>query len=145
MSFCFINGLKVGEYSKLDFEKEKLEVDCVSGAFFVIKFDIFKEIGYFDENVFLFYEEDILASKLQKLNLKELSLNTVSFKHFESQTISKVMNYFNKIKRIQKSKMYYQKKYNNINNFEIVIFTIINYWRRLELLIEIPIRKLLGK
>ena len=104
-----------------------------------------KKFGYFDEKVFLFYEEDILASKLKKLGYTEMSLNTVSFKHFESQTISKVMNYFNKIKRLQESKMYYQKTYNNINNFQIVLFTIINYWRRFELLFEIPIRKIMGK
>ena len=136
---------KKGEYPEEEFKKEKLEVECVSGAFFAIKYDVFKKIGYFDENVFLFYEEDILANKLQKLGLIEVSLNNVSFKHFESQSINKVLSYFNKIKRLQKSKMYYQKEYNNINTFQLIIFTIINYWRRLELLIEIPIRKLLKK
>lgn len=104
-----------------------------------------RKFGYFDENVFLFYEEDILASKLKKLGYKEMSLNSVSFKHFESQTIGKVMSYYNKIKLLQKSKMYFQKKYNNISKFQQIIFTIINYWRRVELLFEIPIRILLKK
>lgn len=102
------------------------------------------KFGYFDENVFLFYEEDILANKLQKLGYKEMSLNTVEFKHFESQTIDKVLSYFNKIKRLQASKIYYQKTYNHINEFQLAIFYILNYWRRFELLIEIPIRKLLN-
>ena len=138
---CF----RKGEYSDEDFKNPKLEVECVSGAFFTIKYNIFKQIGYFDENVFLFYEEDILANKLQKLGYKELSLNDISFKHFESSTISKVLNYYNKIKRLQKSKMYYQKKYNNINKFQIIVFTFLNYWRRMELLFEIPIKKLFRK
>lgn len=86
-----------------------------------------------------------MASKLKKLGYTEMSLNYVSFKHFESQSISKALNYFNKIKRLQTSKMYYQKTYNNINVFQTVIFTIINYWRRFELLFEIPIRKLMKK
>jgi len=141
----FYPWFKNGEYKEDDYKKEKLEVECVSGAFFVIKFAIFKQIGYFDENVFLFYEEDILANKLQKLGYNEMSLNTVNFKHFESQSIGKAMSYFNKIKRLQESKMYYQKEYNKINLFQIVLFTIINYWRRLELLIELPIRKIIGK
>ena len=141
----FYKTFKNGEYNENDFKNKKLEVDCVSGAFFVIKYNVFKQIGFFDENVFLFYEEDILASKLKKIGLKEMSLNTINFKHFESQTIKKVMNYYNKMKILQKSKMYYQKTYNNISNFQIVIFTIINYWRKFELLFEIPIRKFLKK
>ena len=124
----FYKWFKKGEYSEEDFKNFKLEVECVSGAFFTIKFNVFKEIGFFDENVFLFYEEDILAHKLQKLGLKEISINDVTFKHFESNTISKVFSYYNKISR-----------------FQIVIFTILNYIRRFELLFEIPIKKLLKK
>lgn len=93
----------------------------------------------------MFYEEDILAIKLKQLGYKEISLNTVSFKHFESQSIGKAMSYFGKIKRLQASKMYYQKKYNHINLLQRILFTIINYWRRLELLVEIPIRKIMKK
>lgn len=141
----FYKWFRDGEYKEDEYKQDKLEVECVTGAFFVIKYDIFKQVGYFDENVFLFYEEDILASKLRKLGYTEMSLNKVSFKHFESQSISKAMNYLNKIKRLQASKMYYQKTYNHINNFQIVLFTIINYWRRFELLFEIPIRKMMGK
>lgn len=141
----FYKLFKKSEYLDEDFKKEKLEVDCVSGAFFVIKFNIFKQINYFDENVFLFYEEDILATKLKKLGLSEVSLNTVTFKHFESRSISKAMNYFNKMKILQNSKMYYQKNYNNITRSQEILFTILNYWKRFELLFEIPIRKLLKK
>ena len=141
----FYKIFKAGEYTEDDYKNPRLEVDCVSGAFFAIKYDIFKEIGYFDDNVFLFYEEDILANKLKKLGYREMSLNNVSFKHFESQTIDKIFSYYNKIKRLQKSKMYYQINYNNINIFQKIIFVIINYWRRFELLFEIPIKKLLKK
>ena len=141
----FYKWFRKGEYSEDEFKNFKLKVECVSGAFFAIKYNIFKQIGYFDENVFLFYEEDILASKLQKLGYIEISLNDINFKHFESKTISKVLNYYNKIKMLQKSKMYYQKEYNNISKFQIIIFTILNCLRKIELLFEIPIRKLLKK
>ena len=139
----FYKIFKSGEYAEEDFKKPKLPVEAVSGALFVIRYDVFKQIGYFDENVFLFYEEDILASKLKNMGYGETSLNNVEFKHFESQTINKVFSYFNKIKRLQESKMYYQKKYNNINKFQICIFHILNIFRRIELLFEIPIRKFL--
>ena len=116
----FYNLFKKSEYQEEDYKNEKLEVDCVSGAFFVIKYNVFKQIGYFDENVFLFYEEDILASKLKEVGFTEMSLNSVTFKHFESQSIKKAMNYYNKIKKLQESKMYYQKTYNKI--VKIIIF-----------------------
>ena len=140
----FYKWFKEGEYSEDDFKKSELPVECISGAFFIIKYKIFKDIGFFDENVFLFYEEDILGLKLKNLNLKEYSLNDITFKHFESRSISKAITYFNKIKRLQMSKMYFQKEYNKISKFQEIIFWILNYWRRFELMIEIPIRKLRG-
>ena len=137
---------KSGEYKEEEFDKNsRLKVEAVTGAFFVIRYDLFKECGYFDENVFLFYEEDILAKKIQKLGFEAYSLNDVSFKHYESNSIDKALSYWKKVKRLQKSKMYYHKTYNNINTFQIFIFNILNFWRKIELLIEIPIRKILKK
>lgn len=137
---------KSGEYKEEEFSKNpRLKVEAVTGAFFAIRYDVFKKCGYFDENVFLFYEEDILAKKIQKLGYDTYSLNNVSFKHYESSTIDKVFNYWKKIKTLQKSKMYFQKTYNNINIFQIFIFNVLNLWRKIELLVEIPIRKILKK
>lgn len=43
----FYRWFRNGEYNENDFKKEKLEVECVSGAFFAIKYKIFKEIRIF--------------------------------------------------------------------------------------------------
>lgn len=134
-----------GEYSEEDYKKDILEVEAISGAFFIIKYDIFKKAGFLDENVFLFYEEDILATKVKNMGYKVYSLNNIHFEHFESTSINKAFSYYNKIKRLQQSKMYYQKTYNNINGFQNAVFTILNFWKRVELFIEIPIRKLLAR
>ena len=145
LEILFYKKLRAGEYLEKDYEKNELEVEAISGAFFIIKNDILKEIGLFDENVFLFYEEDILAKSLKDKNYKTISLNSESFIHYESQTIGKSFNYYNKVKKLYKSKMYYQTKYNKINGFQKSIFTILNVFRKLELIIEIPIRKILKK
>lgn len=134
-----------GEYSLQDYEKPELKVEAVSGAFFVIKYDVLKKCNFFDENTFLFYEEDILANKVEKLGYEEYSLNNISFTHYESQTIDKAYSYFKKVKMLQKSKMYYQKKYNKINILQIAVFEILNLWRKIELIIEVPVRKALKK
>ena len=104
-----------------------------------------KKINYLDENVFLFYEEDILAHKLKELGYEEYSLNSVKFIHYESQTIKKSYHYMKKMRILYKSKMYYQKNYNKINFFQNFIFKILFLFRTLELFIEIPMRKILKK
>lgn len=145
LEIIFYKVLRNGEYSNKEYEQEQLEVEAISGAFFVIKNNILEKINLLDENVFLFYEEDILAKKLSKLNLKTISLNTEKFVHYESQAIGKTFNYFKKINQLYKSKMYYHKKYNNINFIQVIIFKLLYLLRCVELVIEIPVRKILKK
>ena len=145
LEIIFYRVLRNGEYKENDYKKELLEVEAISGAFFIIRYEVLKEIGLLDENVFLFYEEDILAHKLRNKNYKTISLNTEKFIHFESQSIGKSLNYYRKMKQLYKSKMYYHKTYNKINWLQILIFKILNVCRKLELFIEIPIRKILNK
>lgn len=145
LEILFYKKLRNGEYSEKEYSEKFLQVEAISGAFFIIKNKILKEIGYFDENVFLFYEEDILAKKLKEKNYKTYSINTEKFVHYESQTIGKTFSYYNKMKQLYKSKIYYHEKYNHINVFQKSIFQILNCFRKLELLIEIPIRKICRK
>ena len=145
LEILFYKKLRKGEYSNEEYKNSELEVKAISGAFFVIKYDIFKKVNYFDDNVFLFYEEDILSSKIKQLGYKILSLNNIKFIHYESKTINKTHSYYRRIKQLYKSKMYYQKKYNKVNKVQEIIFKILNIFRILELIIEIPIRKLLKK
>lgn len=137
--------LKNGEYTEIDYKKDILKVDCISGAFFIIRKSVYKEINGFDENVFLFYEEDILSKQLEEKGSLIYSLNNISFKHFESRTIGKSFSYYKKIKEMYISKMYYHKTYANINIFQILIFKLLRVIRIIELLFEIPIRKILNK
>lgn len=145
LELIFYKILRNGEYSQEDYKKEILEVEAISGAFFIIRNSVLQEIGLFDEDVFLFYEEDILAKMLAEKKYKTISLNTEKFIHYESQTIGKTFNYYKKMKQLFKSKMYYHKKYNKINSFQVAAFHILNVCRKIELLIEIPVRKILHK
>lgn len=145
LEMIFYKILRNGEYSSKDYEKELLEVEAISGAFFVIKDKVLNEIGLFDEDVFLFYEEDILAKMLSEKKYKTISLNSEKFIHYESQTIGKTFNYYKKMRQLFISKMYYHKKYNKINLLQVIVFHILNICRKIELLIEIPVRKLLKK
>ena len=145
LELLFYKALRNGEYKEEDYKNDLLIVEAISGSFFIIRKDVFEKINLFDENVFLFYEEDILGTKLKELNLKTVSLNSEKFIHYESQTIGKVYNYFAKMNLLFKSKMYYQTTYNKIGIGTKIIFNILNVCRKIELCIEVPIRKLLKK
>lgn len=145
LELLFYTKLRNGEYSNKEYGQDLLEVEAISGAFFIIRYEALKKANYLDENVFLFYEEDILAKKMKKNGYKVFSRNDVKFVHYESKTIGKTLSYYNKIKQLYKSKMYYHKTYNKINGLQILIFQILNICRRIELLIEIPIRKMSKK
>ena len=145
LELLFYKVLRGGEYLEKDYQNELLEVEAISGAFFIIRNKTLREIGLLDENVFLFYEEDILAKQLAEKGYKTISLNSEKFIHFESQTIGKTFNYYKKMRQLFISKMYYHKTYNKINVVQVLVFHILNICRKLELLIEIPVRKILGK
>lgn len=145
LEIIFYSKLRAGEYLEEDYKKAELEVEAISGACFFIKYEVLKKIDYLDENVFLFYEEDILGYKLKEVGYRIYSLNNINFVHFESQSIGKTINYYKKMKQLFKSKMYYQKRYNKINKFQSICFYILWILRCLELCFEIPIRKILKK
>lgn len=137
--------LRKGEYSKKDYLQEDLKVDCIAGSFFIAKYDSLKKVNYMDEKTFLFYEEDILGARLKNIGLEIHILNNLKFMHYESQTIGKMMNMFRKMDILFDSKIYYQKEYNHIHLPLIIIFNILRYVRKIELLIEVPLRKVLNK
>ena len=101
------------------FETPYSEVDCVAGSFFVIKHSVFKESGYFDPKTFLYYEEDILGVKLKRAGYKEAVLNTCRFTHYESVSVNLNVNLLKKYLWMQKSRIYYQKKYRRINLLQL--------------------------
>lgn len=107
---------------KDDYYNEPIvEVDIVSGCFFIIRSDVLKKINFFDENVFLYYEENILCSKLKENNLKTVINTGVEVFHNHSVTIDKNINKINKYKILKKSQMYFEKNYNKANIFEIFL------------------------
>lgn len=113
-------------YPEKKYKKEIINVEAVSGCFFIINSEILNEINYFDENIFLYYEENTLATKLKKIN-KLTKINTkVQVFHNHSVTIDKSINKIRKYKELKKSQMYFQKNYNNANTFEIFLLFITN-------------------
>lgn len=85
-------------------------VDKLQGCFFIMKKPIFESIGYLDENVFLYYEEDIIGEKVRNLGYKLGVMTDERIKHNheikEREMIDlKNRQFYNKC--MLKSKKYY--------------------------------------
>lgn len=87
------------------------EVDVISGCFFLIKLNALEKINYFDENLFLYFEENTIFYKLKKLGYKIYVNKDINVIHNHSKTIDKNINEKIKLKILKSSQEYY---YNNI-------------------------------
>lgn len=93
-----------------------IDVDLVKGSFFAVRLSDFHDVGYFDESVFLFCEERILAKKLQKVNKKIGILPEAKYYHNHSTSINeRYKKKKEQINLLYKSLYYYNVKYNNIS------------------------------
>lgn len=92
--------------------KPHRDVEALAGSFFIIRSDVFEKVGLFDENTFLYYEEDILAKRIRNKGFKLAVLTDIKFKHMEAVTVSKNITKDRKFMIMQTSKKYYHKNYN---------------------------------
>lgn len=117
---------KIIGYKNSYYKKDESKVDVISGCFFMIKSDIFKEIDYFDENLFLYYEENVICSKIKKLNYDVIILNYCSVIHNHSVSIDKSHNELSKYKILKKSQMYYLDNYANCSKLSKKLIQIFS-------------------
>lgn len=128
-------------YKEEDYQKGLTEVDVVKGCFFIIKRKVLEEIGLFDENTFLYYEEVILAKKLQEKGYRTFVDNHVEIVHALSQSINKSAKRIQKFKYLKQSQFYYEKYINHLNIFKLSILRILASLYLLGLEIEKIIRR----
>ena len=103
------------------------EVEAVSGCFFLIESKCLQQVNYFDENVFLYYEENIIGKKMQTLNKKVVIDTETEVFHNHSVTIDKTINHKNKYKELKKSQYYFQTVYNNANFLEKLLLKLTDF------------------
>lgn len=101
-------------------------VDMVKGCFFLIDSRTLEKVNFFDENTFLYYEENILAKKLKVKKYKTVINNKVTVYHDHAKTISKNVNNINRYKITKQSMMYYEKNYNDASKFELFVLNLLN-------------------
>ncbi len=103
---------KLQLYNSKWYNKKYVEVDCVSGCFFIIKSEAMEKIKYFDENLFLYYEENVIGKKIKMIGKKVIIDTSSSIIHHHSVSVNKSINNLKKYKILKESQIYYHSKYN---------------------------------
>jgi GT2 family glycosyltransferase len=82
------------------------EVNYVSGAAMMIRVSVLKEVGAFDEDFFLFFEETELSYRIVKAGYKSVIIPEVKITHYEGgSSESSYKNY------VRSRQLYYKKTY----------------------------------
>lgn len=93
-------------------------VQVVWGSLFVISDAAYRAIDGFDENTFLYHEENIISEKMKAHHYKEAILTTVSYVHMHAVTISKGTSRMTRHKIGSESMYYFQCQYHHLNRFQ---------------------------
>lgn len=120
-------------------------VDVLSGCFFLIQSKTLQAVNYLDDHVFLYYEENILAKKLQVKKRINLVSNRVTVIHNHSVTIDKSLKRIKKYKAQKKSQYYFEVEYNNASWLERILLKLTAWLSQLILSISYFIQDLLKK
>lgn len=104
--FCSMN-----RYEDSYYQQDFLPVEVVSFCFFFVNIREIERVGYLDENLFLYFEENTMSCKLEKKNIY-LCTNSSVF-HNHSVTINKNLNRRKKYLTLSTSRRYFAKQYNH--------------------------------
>ena len=141
--FCYFH-IRTSRNIKFNLQESKVFSGMVSGCCFMIKKSVFDIINGFDENVFLYSEEDIIAYKLDQINYKVAICDEAIVLHKHSESISKkglaFRRKFSLLSPLYCLKVYEQKSFGLIYLcifcalIQYSIFSIFNNSYRKELL-----------
>lgn len=118
----------------MDAEKEFVKVGAVEGSLFFVTRDVISKTGLLDDNVFIYFEEDILAKKVAKLGMKIGVDKSIPYVHYGAQTTNKVFTTKTKVDHTYNSEVYYFNEYQSKNPLsQLANFVLMNIWRAEEL------------
>ena len=111
-------------------------VPVIKGSFLAVNAKEFFEVKGFDENVFLYCEERILARKMADKGYLLGIVTGAKFHHNHSASIEKAYSSAAKrVKILYQSRMYYNKEYNHIGLFRRAVLRIAMMYSLLEYLV----------
>ena len=123
-------------YQDSYYNKDISKVGTVSGCFFAISSKHLEEMGYFDMNVFLYYEENIMGVKTRDLGKNIIVANNIDVIHDHAVSIDKSLKRIKKYDILKNSQYYFEKTYNHASKGELFLLRLTNKITRAILLIK---------
>ena len=139
----FITALKLKDFAiiapgiqeKKDFEKFKtnnniVEVESVKGFAMFLNLDQFKDVGFFDDNFFIYFEEIDLCRRLKKSGKKIYLDHNIKINHMGGSSHNKSINFEMELSRNWHwmwSTFYYHKKYGGYyyGLLKVILYSVI--------------------
>ena len=123
-------------YQDSYYNKDISKAGTVSGCFFAISSKHLEEMGYFDDNVFLYYEENIMGVKTKDLGKNIIVANNIDVIHDHAVSIDKSLKRIKKYDILKNSQYYFEKTYNHASKWELFLLRLTNKITRVILLIK---------
>lgn len=118
----------------LDLKKEK---EVIPGSFLFFSKETIQKINYLDEGTFLYYEENILAQKLNQIGKVMKVISNIEYNHVHSVERNNIKRKIFHNKIYFNSMIYYEKNYNKkYSKINIPIIRILYYFRILEIYLK---------
>lgn len=127
----------------LNHKPNMLLTDFLPGSFFIIRSDVFEEVGMFDEGVFLFCEERMLGHRIKAHGYKAALRTDLFFVHAHSASINKVYKIMQTRKMILASRLYYELNYNHINKIQESLFIAASSISLIYLRVKLLVRSII--
>ena len=133
------------EYKTYATNRNSMAVEAIPGSFFMVNAEIFQKIGMFDENTFLYYEENILGYRLKTEGYKQVLLLDHQYIHNHSISINKsISSESKKLELAYLSRKYYCENYLKVNWFQKEVLELTFLIGRFNLLVAKRIKRLVG-
>lgn len=125
MSETYLHNFdKKGKYKNTYYPENLEEAYWISGAVFIADMKKFEDIGFFDKNTFLYFEEYIISEKAQKMGYKLACEPNVTAYHYHGASTGGNANYFTRLENL-KSELYFFSNYKNYSKSRLKQIRII--------------------
>lgn len=114
----FVSKSKKYDFFKHQQPKTSQEVYWASGACFIANMKKFENIGFFDKNTFLYFEEYIISEKAVKNNYKIAFEPEATVIHYHGASSGGVANLFTRLANLQ-SEMYFFTHYWILKKYQL--------------------------
>lgn len=109
---------------KSNVKGDLMKVDIIPGCFVFIKFSLFEEVDFYDEDTFLFCEERFLYKKMQIVGKANYILMDCGYIHDHSHTINSEVAYLRQKKYYNDGQIAYTHKYRSLPYLKSILLKV---------------------